>query len=323
MTPSLPLEQILSDPAAHWRGIITVLNTPFTTENAIDLDGVTRHVAYALEAGVAGFLVPALAGEVFELSLTERRDIVASVAQSVRGRVPIIVGTAARDLETSVTAARDGLAAGADGILVNLAFTEEAAYREALQPFVDLDPPMIMIQDWDPSGTGIPAPFITQLFAEIPAFTSYKIEVTPAGPKYSEMLDRTQGRLHVAGGWAVTEMPDGLARGVHAFMPTGLHYTYTALHRLYGAGNMTAFTALWNELQPILKFSNQGLAISIHFFKHLLHAQRIFDTARVRTALDTVTDAVRDATPAMVQAALALEKRARDQVEQRAGQQSG
>ena len=41
-------------------GIVTVLNTPFTEADVIDVDGLQRNVANALEAGVSGFLVGAL-----------------------------------------------------------------------------------------------------------------------------------------------------------------------------------------------------------------------------------------------------------------------
>jgi dihydrodipicolinate synthase/N-acetylneuraminate lyase len=51
-------------------GIITVLNTPFTTEDTVDLVALRRHVEVAIDAGVAGFLVPAMAAEVYKLSGT-------------------------------------------------------------------------------------------------------------------------------------------------------------------------------------------------------------------------------------------------------------
>ena len=61
------------------KGIITVLNTPFTDRNALDLPSLRKNVRYALEAGVAGFLVPAMASEVDKLSSEERRQIVEAV----------------------------------------------------------------------------------------------------------------------------------------------------------------------------------------------------------------------------------------------------
>ena len=51
------------------KGIVTVLNTPFTKYDSIDFDSLERNVNEALKAGVAGFLVPAMAAEVYNLQL--------------------------------------------------------------------------------------------------------------------------------------------------------------------------------------------------------------------------------------------------------------
>jgi dihydrodipicolinate synthase/N-acetylneuraminate lyase len=53
-------------------GIVTVLNTPFSAKGEIDFSALQKNVGYALDAGVAGFLVPAMASEVYKLSETER-----------------------------------------------------------------------------------------------------------------------------------------------------------------------------------------------------------------------------------------------------------
>jgi 4-hydroxy-tetrahydrodipicolinate synthase len=44
----------------------------------------------------------------------------------------------------------------------------------------------------------------------------------PAGPKYSAVRSVTGGRLHLSGGWAAMQMLDGLARGLDAFIPSGI-----------------------------------------------------------------------------------------------------
>jgi 4-hydroxy-tetrahydrodipicolinate synthase len=78
------------------------------------------------------------------------------------------------------------------------------------------------------------------------------------------------------------QMIEALDRGVHAFMPTGMHEIYTRIYALYAQGRRQEAAALFNRLLPVLAFSNQHLDISIHFFKHLLHAQGIYATPRVR-----------------------------------------
>jgi len=54
------------------RGIVTVLNTPFTAADELDAGALRRHVRVALTAGVAGFLEPAMASEVEKLTAAER-----------------------------------------------------------------------------------------------------------------------------------------------------------------------------------------------------------------------------------------------------------
>ena len=79
------------------RGIVTVLNTPFTADDAVALPALARHAEAAIQAGVAGFLVPAMAAEVYKLSEAERRAMVETVVATSAGRVPVIGGAGAAD----------------------------------------------------------------------------------------------------------------------------------------------------------------------------------------------------------------------------------
>lgn len=264
------------------RGIITVLNTPFTDSDAIDTEGLRKNVLMALDAGVAGFLVPALASEVASLTEAERRQVVETVVRTVDGHVPIIGGSSAATQDQRVRIARELISLGCDGILVNMALSDEDVFERDLTEIAALCPGFIMLQDWDSVGTGIPVSFVARLFERIPEFTGLKIEVIPAGPKYTEVLDATGGKLNVAGGWAVMQMIEALDRGVHAFMPTGMHRIYTRILRLYDSGDREAARELFERVLPVLAFTNQRLDISIQFFKRLLHAQGVYATPRVR-----------------------------------------
>ncbi|MCX6229247.1 MAG: hypothetical protein NTV75_08775 [Bacteroidia bacterium] len=108
------------------------------------------------------------------------------------------------------------------------------------------------------------------------------METVPAGVKYSRILNLTQGRLNISGGWAVTQMIEGLKRGVHAFMPTGMHWIYAKIYKLWTEGKEAEATDLFRKILPVLAFSNQHLDISIHFFKRLLYQQQIYPTDQVR-----------------------------------------
>ena len=267
------------------RGIITVLNTPFTADDRVDLDSLRRNVGQAVAAGVAGFLVPALAGEAGKLSQEERLALVRTTLETVReagSSVPVIGGATAASREERLTAAEALGELGCEGILVAIPHTTDGEYENAVREVAALVPGFLMLQDWDPSGTGLPVPLILRLFREVPSFKCLKIETVPAGPKYTQVLDATAGNLHVSGGWAVGQMIEGLDRGVHAFMPTGMHEIYCGIYNRYARGDRAGAVELFRKLLPVLAFSNQHLDISIHFFKRLLHAQGVYATSRVR-----------------------------------------
>jgi 4-hydroxy-tetrahydrodipicolinate synthase len=280
------------------RGIINVLNTPFTENDEIDVESLGRNVRRAFKAGVAGFLVPALAGEVGKLTMDERLLLVKTTLETVRAgggaqgsdtrpgpgvsSVPVIGGATAADRETRLRAAEALIGLGCDGVLVAIPYTSDGEYEKSVREVADLKPGFLMLQDWDPSGYGLPVPLIVRLFEEIEVFKCLKIETVPAGVKYSEVLATTGGNLHVSGGWAVGQMIEGLDRGVHAFMPTGMVEIYCTIYRRYTSGDRVGAVELFRKILPVLAFSNQHLDISVHFFKRLLHGEGVYATSRVR-----------------------------------------
>ncbi|MCC6694511.1 MAG: dihydrodipicolinate synthase family protein [Candidatus Hydrogenedentes bacterium] len=264
------------------RGIVTVLNTPFTDADEIDVTGLARNVEAAIEAGVVGLLAPAMASEVSKLTESERELMVRVVLDTVQGRAAVIGGASAPTREERVRISEKLTQMGCDGVLVSIAYENEANYEAEVRAVADTQPGFLMVQDWDETGSGVPVPVIARLFNEIDVFRCLKVETVPAGVKYSAVLAATEGRLHVSGGWAVTQMIEGLDRGVHAFMPTGMHRIYTSLYRMYVQGDREGAQRLFNEMVPAEAFSSQHLDISIHFFKRLLHRQGICATPRVR-----------------------------------------
>jgi dihydrodipicolinate synthase/N-acetylneuraminate lyase len=292
------------------RGIITVLNTPFTDNDEIDVESLKYNVDEAMHAGVAGFLVPAMASEVTKLSDEERDLEIATVLDEVKGRIPVIGGASAATAEARIKHARAAIDAGCDGILASIPYDQDIPYAADVEELARLDPGFLMLQDWSASDYGIPVPLIARLFEEIDAFRALKIEVVPAGTKYTEVLEATSGRLHVSGGWAVMQLIEALDRGIHAFMPTGLHHVYTRIYNLYINGDRDAARALFNKIVPVLAFSNQHLDISIHFFKRLMFKQGIFSTPGIRFPIlpfDGVHEKIADE---MIELAIALEQEA-------------
>lgn len=289
------------------RGIVTVLNIPFDERNAVDLSALRANVVSALDAGVAGFLVPAMASEVYKLQTGERAAIVDAVLDATGEQATVIGGASALTPEARFVEAQRLIEQGCGGVLVSIPFESEDAYRREVEALASAQPPFLMLQDWDFNGPGLPVPLIARLFEEVPAFRALKVEVAPAGPKYSAVLDVTGGQLHVSGGWAVSQMIEALDRGVHAFMPTGMHRIYTTIYRRYMAGDRAGAEQLFHRVLPVLAFANQHLDISIHFFKRLLHRQGIYPTPHVREPILPFDRFHEASANSLIERALALE----------------
>jgi dihydrodipicolinate synthase/N-acetylneuraminate lyase len=265
------------------RGIVPSLNTPFTADDAVDLASVRRLVDWTVEAGSAGMLILAVAGEGQSLARAEFRAVAETVVERNAGRIPVILSVTSAD--PAERRWRAGLAReiGADIMLCQPPSGRAGDdLHRVFSEIVEVGPKSLMIQDLDWQGSGIAIADIVQLQEHIPAFQYLKLETVPAGPKYTAVLKATGGRLHVSGGWALSQMIDALDRGVHAFMPTELEPLWVAIYRRHRGGQVDAARRLFERVLPIVAFSNQHIDVSIRFFKHLRRASGLFSTANCR-----------------------------------------
>jgi 4-hydroxy-tetrahydrodipicolinate synthase len=198
---------------------------------------------------------------------------------------------------------------GCKHVLIQLPFSSENQFKKDFCRLAEQGPEVVMLQDWDAAGYGLPDELIMELFESVPSFRCLKVETNPAGVKYSNMLRLSNGTLNVSGGWAVTQMPEGLKRGIHAFMPTGMHWIYTKIFKDFHEGNVHEATALFNEILPILAFSNQHLDISIHFFKRLLWKQGIYPTPNVRQPILPFDELQHEIADGLIQKIIEIEDR--------------
>lgn len=266
-------------------GIVVSLNTPFDENDRVDFRSLEKLIEIHLRDGAVGFLTTAQAAEVFELTLAERSEIIRRVSEIARGRGKVIAGVTARDERESLIAAESALRAGCDGVLVEIPAARQNTLRateDFLAPFAALGAPLLMIQDLDWNGAGLSVNLIKELFQRLECFRCLKVEVNPAGPKYSAVLAATNGRLHVSGGWASQQMIEALDRGVSAFMPTALTGLFARVMECYRRGDRAAAIEWFRLTLPVLAFTRQHLDTSIHFHKRLFHRRGVFSTPRVR-----------------------------------------
>ncbi len=262
------------------RGIISVVQTPFDADGAVDFDSMGNLLEDAIDAGVRGFLAPVVASEVATLSETERKQIARFIATTVNGRVPFIVGASADDPATC-----RGFAQLAEQVqaIAYLVAVPAAMYgrTEAIVPFFESVASHtalpLLIQDLQWHGSGLTLTTIGALREALPTLVGLKIETVPAGPKYTSVREAMGDGFFIAGGWAVPQLIEALDRGVDAMIPeSAMVRVYAAIVEHHAAGRRADATALFRELLPVLAFANQELCTSIAFFKRLLVAKGLF-----------------------------------------------
>lgn len=101
-----------------FRGSYTVMVTPFTDDLKVDEAGLRAFVDWQIDEGVQGLVPLGSTGEFLSLTREERRLVAATVIDQAKGRVPVIVGTAAEWTDEAVSLSREAEALGADGVMV-------------------------------------------------------------------------------------------------------------------------------------------------------------------------------------------------------------
>jgi 4-hydroxy-tetrahydrodipicolinate synthase len=267
------------------RGVVVSLNTPFNEKNRIDFPSVESAVESHLLEGAVGFLTPAQAGEVTELSLPERIELVRFVRELTAGRAHVIAGATADSERESYALAEAAIEAGCDCVLAEVPPArrgDAVGIIEFFRSLAAVGIETLMIQDLQWGGPGLDVSLIAKMFETIPAFRCLKVEVAPAGPKYSAVLEATGGKLHVSGGWASDQMIEALDRGVDVFFSTAMTRFYRRIFDAYGQRNRDAAQHWFHRILPVLSFTRQHLEISIHFYKQLFHHRGLFRTRHSR-----------------------------------------
>ncbi|TKT69649.1 4-hydroxy-tetrahydrodipicolinate synthase [Aquamicrobium sp. LC103] len=103
---------------ATFRGSYTVMVTPFDEALRVDEPRLRAFVDWQIEQGVQGLIPLGSTGEFLSLTREERRLVAATVIDQARGRVPVIVGTAAEWTDEAVSLSREAEELGADGVMV-------------------------------------------------------------------------------------------------------------------------------------------------------------------------------------------------------------
>ena len=101
----------------RWRGIHTIMITPFKPDFSLDLDGHRQNVRFAAESRAHVLVCLGTQGEFSSLSVEERRAVMRVTVEETQGRKPVICGVGSSSTLEAVALSRHARELGADAVM--------------------------------------------------------------------------------------------------------------------------------------------------------------------------------------------------------------
>ena len=161
-------------------GIWTPIPTPLTKQGKIDQEATRKLVDFHIESGIDGILPLGTSGEFALLTREERKLLVETVVDKVKGRVPVVAGVSDPSIENVLQLSADAKKAGADAVIATPPYyfttTDHGHYDHFKTISENIDLPLMIynIPEWTHSFV---TPEIVQRLAD---------EKLVVGMKYTE-----------------------------------------------------------------------------------------------------------------------------------------
>jgi len=287
---------------ALFRGVFSVLATPFKSTGELDVRSLQRLVDMCLAAGVDGVTTLGVTSEVSRLNEAEKKCVVETVISHIDGRLPVVVGASADGQTACLEYSRMAAALGAAAVMISpprlAKLNSDAICRHFAAVALDIDIP-IVVQDYPPiSGYTMEAALLARIAREIPAARTIKLEDPPTPLKAARILAQAEGLpVQILGGLGGVFFLEELLAGAAGVM-TGFAYPEILVRvmKLFAAGDIDGAADVFYRFVPLMRFEFQeGIGLAIR--KEILRRRAVIDQSTVRAPgekLDSNTSAALD-----------------------------
>ncbi len=273
-------------PQPAFRGVFSVLPTPFDSSGELDLPGLGRVIDLYLGAGVNGLTALGVTSEVARLEDRERSILLEAILRQVDGRVPVVAGATSNGLRITIANSRAAKAAGAAAVMVSppqLARPSGdalAGYYASLAAAVDIP---IVLQDFPPvSGFTMEPAILARIAREVPAVKAVKLEDPPTPWKTARILAEAGPGIKILGGLGGVFLLEELLSGASGTM-TGFAYPEILVRivALFEAGKVDEAAGIFYRYVPLMRFEFQQL-LGVALRKHVLVRRGAIADATIR-----------------------------------------
>lgn len=278
-------------------GVVPIVPTPFTRDDAIDWFALGSLLEYAIRANVCAVCLPAYASEFYKLSDEERLELVHRAAAILKGRLPVVAQVNHSSTSYVTETARSLERAGAAAICTAVPRMFNIPERDLLRHFDcilrTISVPLI-IQDFNPDGATVTVDFVKSLHAQHSHFRYLKLEEPLMSGRVRSIIEQTSGGVGVLDGWGGAYILELIDAGISGVMPgLGVSDILQIVWKRARTGDKDAAYDLFKGVLPQITFSLQNLEFFHHAEKALLVARGVLPHAGVRNATLTMNESDR------------------------------
>jgi 4-hydroxy-tetrahydrodipicolinate synthase len=275
-------------------GVIPILATPFRDDESLDLESWKRLLEFMLALDVDGITILGVLGEANRLHDGERQELIKTAVATVKGRVPIIVGTSHSGTRTTVYLSRMAEDLGAGAVMVTPAKEAVPNTDRIIEMYQQLAGAIsipIVLQDHPASSeVHLSVELILRILRAVPSIGCVKEEAVPTAPKIRQLRDGLKDRtVPILSGLGALYAPFDLEAGSDGFN-TGFAFP-EVLRAMTNAARDTDWPLvhdIYSRFAPLIVFEQQpGVAIR----KELLRRRGLLTSARARHPGATISPA--------------------------------
>ena len=275
----------MTAPAFDCAGVVPILVTPFHDDESLDLDSLSRLIAFNKAVGVQGITVLGLLGESNRLTDADRARIIATAVAAADG-LPVIAGTSHTGTQATIELSQQAADLGASAVMITPSaqpVPSDKAVHEYFHRIAEKITLPIVLQDHPAiSQVHLPTDLILRLVREIESIVCIKAEAVPSPAKIEALVKGMEGgrRARILTGLGGLYGLFDLERGSDGYN-TGFAFPeiLLAIVRAFQTGDPKRARDLFTRYLPLIVFEQQpGVAIR----KEILRRRGLLTSARVR-----------------------------------------
>ncbi|MDP6055896.1 MAG: dihydrodipicolinate synthase family protein [Dehalococcoidia bacterium] len=252
---------------SQFRGVYAIPITPFNKDLSVDWESLRKCIAFSVDAGAHGIVLPVNASEGPYLTDAERKEVLKTGIEVVDGAVPVIAGVSGSSTAVSIELTKNAAELGADSVMAMP--PNGAAGQIVWDHYVSIAEtgslPVWIQNNKPPAGPVVPTTMMIKMLNEVEHVDYVKEESYLPGQTMTELLEKSGDAVKgLMGGMGGRYLVDEYRRGSCGTMPAG-HITdaHVKLWDALDAGGIDSdglqivteeARSIWEEMIPSLNF---------------------------------------------------------------------